>query len=116
MKKLKSKYPEINLDKIESKIKSLRESKIVLGKHDDIIKVKMNVKDAPGELDISAKIRVKERYRYSGYSESEFISNKHILFKGIKVKGKVNDYVRKLFGMRIYVKALDILVDDKSII
>ena len=106
---LKRKYPEIDLDKAEMKIKSIRNSKVRIGN----VTAEVDVKNAPGKLDISAKINVKEQT--SSFGDSEIVS-KTLTFKGIKVKGKVNDKIRSWFGKRIYAGATDILLNDVSII
>jgi len=101
---LKKKYPQIDLDKVELKIKSIRNSKVKIGN----ATVNVDIKNAPGKLDVTAKIKIEN------YLDSD--AEKILLFKGIKVKGKFSDLIRMKFNKRIYFNVKDILLGDVSII
>lgn len=100
LRRIKNQYPEINLDKIESKINTIRKNGKVLidGK-----RICINIVSNPGKIDLVAKF-------------IDITTEHSINFVGIKLKGKFNTAVRKLFHLRPYFKAKNIYIGGISII
>jgi hypothetical protein len=101
LKGVKSHYAKIDFNKVEEKIDTLKKKgTIIIDKNKEIV---FNIIKNPGKIDLAARFMHNET-KYS------------IKFVGVKLKGKFNTVLRKLFGIRPYFRVKNIFIGGISII